>query len=100
MKKIVSAPKTMLRFSEFPKISFVLVFQSLDGYTTVEPLINTIIVVPLEIFCCRSKYNRNGAILGKRGVLRLSYLLNEFGDPNIFVFLLLTMCNLKNYYKL
>ena len=50
MKKILSAPKTMSGLSEFAKMSFFLVFQLLDGYTTVGSLINSIIVVQLQFF--------------------------------------------------
>ena len=37
-------------FFEFTKMSFFLVFQLLDGYTTVGSLINSIIVVQLQFF--------------------------------------------------
>ena len=48
MKKIVSAPKTISRFSEFAKMSFFLVFQLLCEYTMVGSLINSIIVAQLQ----------------------------------------------------
>ena len=40
----------MSGFSEFAKMSFFLVFQLLDGYTTVGSLINSITVVQLQLF--------------------------------------------------
>ena len=49
-------------------------------------LMNSVTVVQLQFYgVIKSNYNKNGAIIGKRGAIRLSYLLNDLGDLNVFV---------------
>ena len=68
MKKIVSAPKTMPRFSEFAKMSFfscISITRWVYYGRIVDKFNNS---CAIAIFCSKSKYNKNGAIFEKRGV--------------------------------
>ena len=57
----------------------------------------------ISIFCVDLRITKNGAIVEKRGILCLPYLLNEFGDMNFslcFYYLHIINCKPEKFQRI